>query len=54
MQQGYAIIGEQIAHLAEECRIIGHAHMLEHAHRHDAVERALQRAVIDEFEFAAV
>ena len=43
VQQHDAVIGQQLARLGEELRVIARAHMLEHADRDDAVERSGQR-----------
>src|ERR1700726_4661209 len=54
MQECDAVVGEKCAQLVEEGRVIGHADMLEHPDRHDAVERAAERTVIYKLEAAAL
>ena len=46
MQQRDAVVGEKLCALAEEGVVKADADMLEHADRHDAVEAALDIAII--------
>src|SRR2546427_8434046 len=46
VQQHHAIVGQQLPALAEEGVVKTRAHMLEHAHRDDAVEGAARVAVV--------
>src|SRR5262249_7262524 len=50
MDQGDAIVGEQIAYPAAVGAVVVHADMFEHAHRHDALEATYGLAVGPEFE----
>ena len=51
MQQHHAIIGEQLGASLEKCVVVVDADMLEHADRDDAVERAVDVAIILQHEF---
>src|ERR1700741_722844 len=54
MEQYDAVLGELVLHLAEELPVMAGADMLEHADRDDAVEAALQLAVVAQMEAHAI
>ncbi len=54
MQQEDAVPLQQTAHLGEHLAIVAHAHVLEHAHRDDPVEFAVQFTVVLEQELHLV
>ena len=54
MQQRDAVVGQQVAHRAEELGIVPDADVLEHADRDDPVEPAADRAVVAQLEAHAI
>ena len=54
MQHHQPVIVEQRVDLGEELAVMMHAHMLEHADRHDAVELSVHLAVIEQLEAHAI
>ena len=48
MQQRDAVVGEKLGAFAEERVVEADADMLEHADRHDAVETAVDIAIVDQ------
>src|SRR5262245_10970215 len=54
VEQGDAVVGQQIAHLVEELAVVVDADMLEHADRDDAVELAGLLAIVAQVEPDAV
>ncbi len=50
VEQGDAFVGKQVVHTLEEAPVMGRAHMLEHADGDDAVELALEIAIVAKLE----
>ena len=50
VQQHDSVVGQQLLHFGEELPVVRRAHMLEHAHRDDAVEGARLLAVVAQME----
>ena len=46
MDERDAVLGQQLPHLAEEGGVVVDAHVLEHAHRNNAVVLAFDMAVV--------